>query len=78
MKKQWLLLIMILVLGGCDMQNRFLYFPNDDRPTAAMLVSGNMAFWRAASGLQGADFHGERSSAIRNDRFVSRQRRNGF
>jgi len=54
MKKQWLLLMIILVLGGCDMQNRFLYFPNDDRPTAAMLASENMAFWRAA----GQDYRG--------------------
>lgn len=54
MKKQWLLLMVILVLGGCDMQNRFLYFPNDDRPTAAMMASGNMAFWRSA----GQDYRG--------------------
>jgi len=54
MKKQWLLLIMILVLGGCDMQNRFLYFPNDDRPTAAMLASENMSFWRP----EGQDYRG--------------------
>ncbi len=42
--------MVILMLGGCDMQNRFLYFPNDDRPTAAMLASENMAFWRQTEG----------------------------
>lgn len=36
------------------MQNRFLYFPNDDRPTEAMLVSDHMAFWRQA----GSDYRG--------------------
>lgn len=36
------------------MQNRFLYFPNDERPTEAMLASENMALWRQA----GSDYRG--------------------
>ncbi|MEN6637681.1 MAG: alpha/beta hydrolase [Smithella sp.] len=36
------------------MQNRFLYFPNDERPTEAMLAAENMAFWPKA----GADYRG--------------------
>ena len=31
------------------MQNRFLYFPNDERPTETMLAAENMALWQAAS-----------------------------
>ncbi|HBL53390.1 MAG TPA: alpha/beta hydrolase [Syntrophaceae bacterium] len=54
MSKQWLLMLVVIFLGGCNMQNRFLYFPNDERPTEAMLAAENMAFWPKA----GADYRG--------------------
>lgn len=54
MKKLWLFLVLAIYLGGCDMQNRFLYFPNDDRPSASALTAENMAFWPT----QGADYRG--------------------
>lgn len=36
------------------MQNKFLYFPNDEWPTAAMLTSENLALWQASD----ADYRG--------------------
>jgi len=45
LRKQCFFLILMIFLGGCNMQNRFLYFPNDDRPTTHMLAAENMAFW---------------------------------
>jgi len=36
------------------MQNKFLYFPNDDRPSAPMLAAENMAFWQA----EASDYRG--------------------
>ncbi|MEE9913184.1 MAG: lysophospholipase [Deltaproteobacteria bacterium] len=36
------------------MQNKFLYFPNDEWPTTAMLASENLAFWQAT----GSDYRG--------------------
>jgi len=49
MRKQWLLLIIVIVLGGCNMQNRFLYFPNADWPSTKMLAAENMALWQATA-----------------------------
>lgn len=53
-KKAWLFLIIAILLGGCNMQNRFLYFPNDDRPTAALLAAEHLALWQSS----GADYRG--------------------
>ncbi|HPV50240.1 MAG TPA: alpha/beta hydrolase [Smithellaceae bacterium] len=36
------------------MQNKFLYFPNDEWPSEAMLAAENLALWQAT----GADFRG--------------------
>ncbi len=36
------------------MQNKFLYFPNDERPTVPMLAAENLAMWPTA----GADYRG--------------------
>lgn len=47
MRKQWLFLIIAILLGGCNMQNRFLYFPNDEWPTPGMLEVEHMALWQA-------------------------------
>lgn len=47
-------MILILLLGGCNMQNKFLYFPNDEWPSASMLASENLALWQAT----GADYRG--------------------
>ncbi len=54
MKKHGLFLIIVLILGGCDMQNKFLYFPNDEWPSEAMLAAENMALWQASD----SDFRG--------------------
>jgi uncharacterized protein len=54
MRKRWLFFILAIFLGGCDMQNRFLYFPNDDRPSAAMLAAEGMTFWQT----QASDYRG--------------------
>jgi len=36
------------------MQNRFLYFPNDERPTTRMLAVENLALWQTS----GSDYRG--------------------
>jgi len=41
------ILILAILLGGCDMQNRFLYFPNNDRPSASQLTAERMDFWQS-------------------------------
>ncbi len=35
------------------MQNKFLYFPNNDRPTQAMLMAEHLAFWPQAEDYRG-------------------------
>ncbi|HRY38604.1 MAG TPA: alpha/beta hydrolase, partial [Smithellaceae bacterium] len=40
--------------GGCNMQNKFLYFPNDEWPSEAMLAAENLVLWQAT----GSDFRG--------------------
>jgi hypothetical protein len=47
-------LFISLLLGGCNMQNKFLYFPNDDRPTAPMLAAENLVLWQET----GSDYRG--------------------
>ena len=44
-----LLIVMAMLLGGCNMQNRFLYFPSGDRPSAAMLAAENLTLWSATA-----------------------------
>jgi len=39
-----------MLLGGCDMQNRFLYFPEPQWPTAGGLEYEKMKIWREADG----------------------------
>lgn len=46
--------IAAISLGGCSMQNRFLYFPSAERPTEQMLKSENMKIWQATAD----DYHG--------------------
>jgi hypothetical protein len=44
-----IILISFLVpmfFGGCNMQNRFLYFPSAEVPSEQMLNSENMEFWQ--------------------------------
>jgi len=43
-----------MALGGCKMQNRFLYFPNDDKPTPRRLRDAGLQFWQAS----GSDYRG--------------------
>jgi pimeloyl-ACP methyl ester carboxylesterase len=49
-----LFLISAMFLGGCDMQNRFLYFPEPQWPTEQMLAYENMKLWQATA----ADYQG--------------------
>ena len=49
-----LFLIMAMFLGGCNMQNRFLYFPEPEWPTARTLEYENMKLWQATA----ADYQG--------------------
>ncbi len=47
--KIFLFLISLMFLGGCNMQNKFLYFPSADVPAERMLASVNMKFWPEAA-----------------------------
>lgn len=49
-----LLFFATMFLGGCNMQNRFLYFPSAEKPSARMLEYENMKLWQATS----ADYQG--------------------
>ena len=42
-----ILLIMAMFSGGCNMQDRFLYFPSAECPSAQMLEQENMKLWPA-------------------------------
>jgi len=44
-----LFLIVVMFLGGCDMQNRFLYFPEPMWPTESGLEFENMKLWQATA-----------------------------
>jgi pimeloyl-ACP methyl ester carboxylesterase len=44
-----LFIVVVSLLGGCNMQNRFLYFPSGDRPSAAMLAAENLTLWSATA-----------------------------
>jgi uncharacterized protein len=41
-------------LGGCHMQNRFLYFPSSEKPSTKLLAAENMILWQKTS----ADYRG--------------------
>jgi uncharacterized protein len=45
-----LFIIAAMFLGGCDMQNRFLYFPEPQWPTAGGLEYEKMKIWQEADG----------------------------
>lgn len=49
-----LLFITAIFFGGCNMQNRFLYFPEPQWPTEQMLAYENMKLWQATA----ADYQG--------------------
>ena len=49
-----IILIAVISLGGCNMQNRFLYFPDATWPTKQALANENMNFWQAT----GDDYQG--------------------
>ena len=44
-----LFLVMAIFLGGCNMQNKFLYFPSAEKPSARMLEYENMKLWQATA-----------------------------
>jgi hypothetical protein len=54
LKIMLLSLITAMFLGGCNMQNRFLYFPDPQWPTEQMLAYENMKLWQATA----ADYQG--------------------
>jgi alpha-beta hydrolase superfamily lysophospholipase len=43
-------IIAAMFLGGCNMQNRFLYFPSSEFPSERMLASEKMKLWQRADG----------------------------
>jgi uncharacterized protein len=45
-----LFLITAIFSGGCNMQNKFLYFPSSEVPSERMLASENMKIWQATDG----------------------------
>jgi uncharacterized protein len=49
-----LFLVTAIFLGGCNMQNRFLYFPEPKWPTEQMLAYENMKLWQVTA----ADYQG--------------------
>ena len=49
-----LFIALAMLLGGCNMQNRFLYFPSGDRPSATMLATENLSLWPVVA----ADYRG--------------------
>lgn len=55
MKKYWynitkcFVLIAVIFFGGCDMQNRFLYFPEPQWPTERMLEHEKLKLWQATA-----------------------------
>ena len=51
---QLILPLVVMFLGGCNMQNRFLYFPEPQWPTERMLGYENMKLWQATA----ADYQG--------------------
>ncbi len=42
---RYILVLGILILSGCDLQERMLYFPSKDVPDEKFLSSRNMRFW---------------------------------
>ncbi len=44
-----LFIIMAIFWGGCNMQNRYLYFPSAERPSLQMLEHENMKLWQATA-----------------------------
>jgi len=55
-KSKWLLFVIIsaMLLEGCNMQNKFLYFPSSALPSAKLLAAENMTLWPATY----ADYRG--------------------
>jgi pimeloyl-ACP methyl ester carboxylesterase len=45
-----LLLLTLSSLGGCDMQNRLLYFPGSIAPSEAELKGRNLSLWQTSQG----------------------------
>lgn len=41
-------LVTAMLLGGCNMQDKFLYFPGGERPSMKMLTAENMKLWQAS------------------------------
>ena len=45
-----LFLVTAILLGGCNMQNKFLYFPEPQWPITQALEYENMKLWQATAG----------------------------
>lgn len=60
MRTVFIILIAVISLGGCDMQNQFLYFPDATWPTKQVLANENMTLWQATGNdYQGLVFAGD-------------------
>jgi pimeloyl-ACP methyl ester carboxylesterase len=44
-----LFIVAAMILGGCNMQNKFLYFPSSDPPSAKLLAAENLTLWPATA-----------------------------
>ena len=53
-KTAFLLLIMVMTLFGCDIQNTFIYFPDPVRPSERLLDAKGLKFWQRS----GDDYRG--------------------
>jgi alpha-beta hydrolase superfamily lysophospholipase len=59
-----ILVITILAIAGCDLQNKMLYYPSQSVPSQESLAADNIAFW--PSGVEG--YRGYISTAAVNSR----------
>jgi pimeloyl-ACP methyl ester carboxylesterase len=49
-----IILLMVFVLFGCNVQDRLIYFPDKTRPSEKSLAEARLAFWKP----YGDDYHG--------------------
>lgn len=88
-----LILAAVILVGGCEVQNRLLYFPSAQRPSAEALAAAHMKLWQGTSGdYRGlisdreADaprgtvvlFHGNGGTALDRDFYLQPLTRLGF
>lgn len=93
LQKTFLLLMVIVMFSGCNLQNRLLYYPNPSVPSATELRAAGLRLWEAESGdyrglaaatESGAGrgtvvvFHGNGGTALHRDFYVQELSALGF